>query len=52
LIGLIYLMARDGEMPKAFTRLNSHGFPDADVHRHDSAVLVVAFRPTNFVMEL
>jgi amino acid transporter/nucleotide-binding universal stress UspA family protein len=27
LIGLGYMMARDGEMPKAFTRLNSHGVP-------------------------
>jgi amino acid transporter/nucleotide-binding universal stress UspA family protein len=27
LIGLLYLLARDGEMPKSFTRLNSHGVP-------------------------
>jgi amino acid transporter/nucleotide-binding universal stress UspA family protein len=27
LIGLIYMMARDGEMPRPFTRLNSHGVP-------------------------
>lgn len=27
LIGLMYMMARDGEMPKPFTRLNSHGVP-------------------------
>jgi amino acid transporter len=27
LIGLIYMMARDGEMPRTFTRLNSHGVP-------------------------
>ncbi len=27
LIGLIYMMARDGEMPKPFTRLNAHGVP-------------------------
>jgi amino acid transporter len=26
-IGLIYMLSRDGEMPKAFTRLNSHGVP-------------------------
>ena len=26
-IGLIYMLARDGEMPKAFTRLNPHGVP-------------------------
>jgi nucleotide-binding universal stress UspA family protein len=27
LIGLYYMMARDGEMPKAFARLNRHGVP-------------------------
>ncbi|MBI3415164.1 MAG: amino acid permease [Verrucomicrobia bacterium] len=27
MIGLIYLLARDGEMPRAFARLNSHGVP-------------------------
>jgi amino acid transporter/nucleotide-binding universal stress UspA family protein len=27
LIGLIYIMARDGEMPKFFTKLNHHGVP-------------------------
>jgi amino acid transporter/nucleotide-binding universal stress UspA family protein len=27
LIGLMYLLGRDGEMPKTFTRLNSHGVP-------------------------
>ncbi|MEO6184462.1 MAG: universal stress protein, partial [Verrucomicrobiota bacterium] len=27
LIGLLYMVARDGEMPKKFTRLNSHGVP-------------------------
>ena len=27
LIGLCYTMARDGEMPPAFTKLNSHGVP-------------------------
>src|SRR6266436_4548083 len=27
LIGLVYLLARDGEMPKPFTRLNPHGVP-------------------------
>ncbi|HEY9509025.1 MAG TPA: amino acid permease [Verrucomicrobiae bacterium] len=27
LIGLLYLLARDGEMPKPFVRLNSHGMP-------------------------
>jgi len=27
LIGLSYMMARDGEMPRSFTRLNLHGVP-------------------------
>lgn len=27
LIGLIYMLARDGEMPRPFTKLNSHGVP-------------------------
>jgi amino acid transporter len=27
LIGLLYLMARDGEMPRPFRRLNKHGVP-------------------------
>jgi nucleotide-binding universal stress UspA family protein len=27
LIGLAYMMARDGEMPRGFARLNSHGVP-------------------------
>jgi amino acid transporter/nucleotide-binding universal stress UspA family protein len=27
MIGLIYMLARDGEMPKSFSRLNSHGVP-------------------------
>ena len=27
MIGLIYMLARDGEMPKSFVRLNNHGVP-------------------------
>ncbi len=27
MIGLIYLLSRDGEMPKSFTKLNNHGVP-------------------------
>lgn len=26
-IGLVYMLARDGEMPRVFTKLNSHGVP-------------------------
>ena len=29
MIGLIYMLARDGEMPKSFIKLNSHGVPRA-----------------------
>jgi len=27
LIGLVYMLARDGEMPRSFTKLNQHGVP-------------------------
>jgi nucleotide-binding universal stress UspA family protein len=27
MIGLVYMLARDGEMPRPFTRLNTHGVP-------------------------
>lgn len=27
MVGLLYMMARDGEMPRSFTRLNRHGVP-------------------------
>lgn len=27
LIGLVYMMSRDGEFPRSFTRLNTHGVP-------------------------
>jgi amino acid transporter len=54
LIGLIYLMARDGEMPKAFTRLNSHGVPWMPMFIATILpVLVVAFSPNQLsLMEL
>jgi nucleotide-binding universal stress UspA family protein len=29
LIGLVYMLSRDGEMPRSFTRLNLHGVPQA-----------------------
>ncbi len=44
LIGLIYMLARDGEMPKNFTRLNKHGVPWLPlVSAALLPVLVVAF---------
>ncbi|MEO8428060.1 MAG: amino acid permease [Verrucomicrobiota bacterium] len=54
LIGLIYLMARDGEMPKAFTRLNSNGVPWMPMCIATILpVLVVAFSPDQLsLMEL
>jgi amino acid transporter/nucleotide-binding universal stress UspA family protein len=54
LIGLVYLLARDGEMPRAFARLNSHGVPWVPLFI--AAVLptlVVAFSPDQIsLMEL
>lgn len=54
LIGLLYLLARDGEMPRTFARLNSHGVPWVPLGI--AAVLptvVVAFSPDQLsLMEL
>ena len=33
MIGVIYMMARDGEMPRPFTKLNRHGVPAHAAHR-------------------
>jgi amino acid transporter/nucleotide-binding universal stress UspA family protein len=44
LIGLVYMMARDGEMPKSFTRLNLHGVPRIPLILATlGPILVVAF---------
>jgi nucleotide-binding universal stress UspA family protein len=44
LIGLIYMLARDGEMPKNFTRLNKYGVPWLPlVAAAALPILVVAF---------
>jgi len=43
LIGLHYMLARDGEMPKRFTRLTRMACLDAVEHRCDLPILVVAF---------
>jgi amino acid transporter/nucleotide-binding universal stress UspA family protein len=46
LIGLLYLLARDGEMPRAFARLNSHGVPWVPLFIAAlMPVLVVGFSP-------
>jgi len=54
LIGLIYLLARDGEMPRSFNRLNAHGVPW--IPMFIAALLpfvVVAFSPSQLsLMEL
>jgi len=44
LIGLVYMLARDGEMPKNFTRLNNHGVPWLPLATAAALpILVVAF---------
>jgi amino acid transporter/nucleotide-binding universal stress UspA family protein len=46
LIGLLYLLARDGEMPRPFARLNSHGVPWVPLFIASMLpALVVAFSP-------
>jgi len=54
LIGLLYLLARDGEMPRPFARLNSHGVPWVPlVIAAFLPTLVVAFSPDQIsLMEL
>jgi nucleotide-binding universal stress UspA family protein/tetrahydromethanopterin S-methyltransferase subunit G len=54
LIGLLYLLARDGEMPKPFLRLNKHGVPWWPmIIAAALPLLVVAFSPDQIsLMEL
>ncbi len=54
LIGLLYLLARDGEMPRPFARLNLHGVPWVPLFIATLLpVLVVAFSPNQMsLMEL
>jgi amino acid transporter/nucleotide-binding universal stress UspA family protein len=54
LIGLFYMLARDGEMPRPFTRLNSHGVPWIPlIVAAGLPLLVVSFSPdTKSLMEL
>lgn len=54
LIGLVYLLARDGEMPRGFTRLNSHGVPWLPLALATGMpLLVVLFSPDQIsLMEL
>jgi len=54
LIGLLYLLARDGEMPKPFLRLNIHGVPWLPmVIAAGLPLLVVIFSPDQLsLMEL
>jgi amino acid transporter len=53
-IGLLYLLARDGEMPRKFARLNAHGMPMLPVIIATALpMLVVCFSPEQFsLMEL
>ena len=54
LIGLLYLLARDGEMPRPFARLNSHGVPWLPLFISTLLpMLVVSFSPNQIsLMEL
>ncbi|PYM12282.1 MAG: amino acid transporter [Verrucomicrobia bacterium] len=54
LIGLLYLLARDGEMPRPFARLNSHGVPWVPLFIATLLpTFVVAFSPNQLsLMEL
>jgi len=54
LIGLLYLLARDGEMPRPFARLNSHGVPWLPLFIATLLpMLVVSFSPNQIsLMEL
>ncbi len=54
LVGLFYMLARDGEMPRTFTRLNSHGVPWIPLAVATGLpLLVVVFSPdTKSLMEL
>src|SRR6266404_638275 len=54
LIGLLYLLARDGEMPRGFARLNPYGVPSVPVLIATALpLLVVAFSPNQIsLMEL
>jgi amino acid transporter/nucleotide-binding universal stress UspA family protein len=54
LIGLLYLLARDGEMPKAFAVLNRHGVPWLPILIATALpIVVVAFSPDQLsLMEL
>ena len=54
LIGLLYLLARDGEMPRPFARLNTHGVPRLPLLIATAMpLLVVLFSPDQIsLMEL
>src|SRR4029077_12927979 len=47
LIGLLYLLARDGEMPKGFAKLNPHGVPWVPVIIATALPLVVVATTPN-----
>lgn len=49
LIGLIYMLARDGEMPRSFTRLNPHGVPRVPLAIATVLPLAVAAVSANLV---
>lgn len=49
LIGLIYIMARDGEMPKVFAKLNRHGVPRWPMMIATALPVIVVFFANNMV---
>ena len=48
MIGLLFMMARDGEMPRQFTRLNGHGVPLIPLYIAVGLPIIVLACSTNF----
>jgi len=48
MIGLLYMMARDGEMPRQFTRLNNHGVPLIPLYLSVGLPVIVLALATDF----
>jgi len=48
LIGLLFMMSREGDMPRAFTRLNSHGVPLAPLGIAVGLPIIVLLATDNF----
>ncbi len=48
LIGLLFMMSREGDMPRAFTKLNSHGVPLAPLGISVGLPIIVLLATDNF----